>query len=74
MANPAHSKDPRKQGKSKRTARGLASPGGGGTPPQEPHQAAGGRASDQSRPPPERMAERTADLPTQRAMERLKPR
>ena len=34
-------KDPIPQGKSTRTARGQASPGGSGTPPQQQHQAAG---------------------------------
>jgi hypothetical protein len=54
MANPKRSKDMKPQGKSPRTARGLASPGGSGTPPTERHQAAGAREPDQRRPRPDR--------------------
>ena len=54
MTNPKHPKDMRPQGKSPRTGRGLASPGGSGTPPDQRHQGAGEREPDQRRPRPDR--------------------
>jgi hypothetical protein len=53
MAQRTGTKDMKPQGKSRRTARGLASPGGSGTPPTERHQAAGRREPDQRRPRPD---------------------
>jgi len=47
-------KDMPPQAKSKRTGRGLASPGGSGTPPTERHQAAGAREPSQDRPRPDK--------------------
>jgi hypothetical protein len=54
MANRARSKDMKRQGKSARTGRGQASPGGSGTPPTTAHQAAGAKPPDADRPRPDR--------------------
>jgi len=59
MTKPTSSrKDTPPQGKSHRTARGLASPGGSGTPPTQPHQAAGKESPSQDRPRPDRKTPR----------------